>query len=169
MNHNNAVLYHGSTMVVEQPLANVGRPELDFGPGFYLTNDREQAERWAQTKAGRIRNGKAVLNIYSFDEEAFEQKQTFSRLIFSEYHQEWLDFIAVSRKGYSPWQKYDWIEGGVANDSVISTVDAYVDGFISAEQAIGQLVNERLRHQVCIRNQNIIDQFLTFEQAVVLL
>lgn len=168
MNLNNAILFHGSTLVVEKPLVYYGRPELDFGPGFYLTHDREQAERWAQTKAGRMRGGQAILNIYRFDEKAFSEQLAYQRLVFADYNQEWLDFIADSRKGHSPWQDLDWIEGGVANDSVISTVDAYVDGFISAEQAIGQLVNERLRHQVCIRHQSIVEQFLTFEQANIL-
>ena len=28
-------LYHGSDMAVEQPLAKVGRHNLDFGEGFY--------------------------------------------------------------------------------------------------------------------------------------
>ena len=168
MSQNNVILFHGSTLVVEKPLVDYGRPELDFGPGFYLTHDREQAERWAQTKAGRMRGGQAILNIYRFDEKAFLEQLAYQRLVFADYNQEWLDFIADSRKGHSPWQDLDWIEGGVANDSVISTVDAYVDGFISAEQAIGQLVNERLRHQVCIRNQSIIEQFLTFEQVNIL-
>ena len=168
MSQNNVILFNGSTLVVEKPLVDYGRPELDFGPGFYLTHDREQAERWAQTKAGRMRGGQAILNIYRFDEKAFSEQLAYQRLVFADYNQEWLDFIADSRKGHSPWQDLDWIEGGVANDSVISTVDAYVDGFISAEQAIGQLVNERLRHQVCIRNQSIIEQFLTFEQANIL-
>ena len=168
MSQNNVILFHGSTLIVEKPLVDYGRPELDFGLGFYLTHDREQAERWAQTKAGRMRGGQAILNIYRFDEKAFSEQLAYQRLVFADYNQEWLDFIADSRKGYSPWQDLDWIEGGVANDSVISTVDAYVDGFISAEQAIGQLVNERLRHQVCIRNQSIIEHFLTFEQANIL-
>ena len=32
------------------------------------------------------------------------------------YDQEWLDFIVSSRRGEEPWQGYDIIEGGVAND-----------------------------------------------------
>lgn len=31
-------IYHGSTCRVEQPLARVCRPNLDFGVGFYLTD-----------------------------------------------------------------------------------------------------------------------------------
>lgn len=40
-------LYHGSTLSIEHPLAKVGRADLDFGRGFYLTSLRSQAEQWA--------------------------------------------------------------------------------------------------------------------------
>ena len=38
-------LYHGSYLSVPYPLTSVGRRELDFGPGFYVTSLREQAEQ----------------------------------------------------------------------------------------------------------------------------
>ncbi len=47
----NHILYHGATSIVREPLTHVGRSDLDFGPGFYVTHDREQAEDWAHTKA----------------------------------------------------------------------------------------------------------------------
>ena len=61
---------------------------------------------------------------------------------------------------------YDFIEGGIANDSVITTVDLYVDGLITVEQALDKLINEDLRHQLCILNQSIIDQYLTFKESI---
>lgn len=67
----NNILYHASIVEVKQPLTHVGRKDLDFGPGFYLTNSREQAERWAKTVASRKQGAKAVVNEYSFNEEAF--------------------------------------------------------------------------------------------------
>lgn len=163
----NNILYHGSLVEVKEPLANVGRRELDFGPGFYLTNDKTQAESWAQTLAGRKKNAKAILNEYSFDVDKFEEGG-YKELVFREYNIEWLDFIAASRKGKEPWKEFDWIEGGVANDSVISTVDAYVDGFITTDQALDKLVKEELRHQVCISKQEIIDKYLTFVSSEIL-
>lgn len=163
----NNILYHGSLVEVKEPLANVGRRELDFGPGFYLTNDKTQAESWAQTLAGRKKNAKAILNEYSFDVDKFEEVG-YKELVFREYNIEWLDFIAASRKSKEPWKEFDWIEGGVANDSVISTVDAYVDGFITADQALDKLVKEELRHQVCISKQEIIDKYLTFVSSEIL-
>ena len=61
---------------------------------------------------------------------------------------------------------YDYMEGGVANDSVITTVDAYVDGLINADQAMGKLINERLRNQICILNQEIIEKYLYFVESI---
>ena len=153
-------------MQVSEPLAHIGRADLDFGPGFYVTNDREQAIKWANTKAGRKRGLKPILNIYHFNQEKFLSDGVYNMKIFPEYNVEWLDFIAFSRKGQQPWEGLDWIEGGIANDGVISTVDAYIDGRMTPEMAMGELVKEDLRHQVCILNQEIINQYLTFVEAI---
>jgi len=160
------ILYHGATTIVREPLTHLGRPDLDFGPGFYLTNDRTQAVNWANTKAGRKRNLKAILNIYRFDQEGFLNDMSYQKCVFPHYNIEWLDFIAASRKGFQPWLGLDWIEGGIANDSVISTVDAYVDGTMTAETAMGKLINEELKHQVCILNQSIIEKYLPFVESI---
>lgn len=166
MLNDNHILYHGATTVVSEPLTSVGRYDLDFGQGFYVTNDRSQAEKWAMTKAGRKKSQKAILNIYRFDQEKFEVEGDYKTKVFPLYNVEWLDFIAYSRKGHKPWAGFDWIEGGIANDSVISTVDAYIDGMITAEKAMDELVKEELKHQVCIGNQEIIDKYLSFVEAI---
>ena len=160
------ILYHGAVLSVPEPLAHVGRPDLDFGPGFYVTNDRDQAIKWANTKAGRKRGLKPILNIYRFDQERFIADGNYSMKIFPEYNVEWLDFIAYSRKGQQPWKGLDWIEGGIANDGVISTVDAYIDGRMTPEMDMGELIKEDLRHQVCILNQEIIDRYITFVESI---
>ena len=160
------ILYHGAVMPVIDPLAHIGRADLDFGPGFYVTNDRNQAIKWANTKAGRKRGLNPILNIYRFDQDKFLSEGNYKMKIFPEYNVEWLDFIALSRKGQHPWKEFDWIEGGIANDSVISTVDAYIDGSMPAEMALGKLIKEELKHQVCISNQLIIDQYLTFQESI---
>jgi len=163
---NKIFLYHGAISVVNEPLTRVGRADLDFGPGFYVTNDRDQAIKWAKTKAGRKKGAKAILNIYSFDLYSFGLDNNFKKLVFKRYDVQWLDFVAYSRRGQQPWAGLDWIEGGIANDSVISTVEAYVDGMITPEKALDQLVHEDLKHQVCISNQDIIDKYLSFVETI---
>lgn len=41
------IIYHGSTDTIKLPLAKVGRPDLDFGQGFYTTDILDQAKLWA--------------------------------------------------------------------------------------------------------------------------
>ena len=60
------VLYHETTLRLELPLACVGREDLDFGKGFYLTRLRDQAERWA-IRVQLIRlSSDAWINMYEF-------------------------------------------------------------------------------------------------------
>lgn len=159
-------LYHGSYAAVSQPQASRGRRNLDFGRGFYLTSLRQQAERWAQLVTERkTRNGIPQLNVYHFDEALASQSRW---LRFEEYNLEWLDYVVACRAGEDLWQQYDIVEGGVANDNVIDTVEDYTMGIISAEQALGQLRYKPVNHQLCIINQTVIDRCLHFVEAVAL-
>ena len=153
-------LYHGSSISVPEPLTGVGRKELDFGPGFYLTSLREQAERWARRVCVIRAADTPLLSIYEFDESLLPSD--VRRLRFERYDQQWLDFIVSSRRGEEPWRNYDIIEGGVANDQVIDTVEDYYAGRINAEQAIGQLRFAKPTHQMCISRQSIVDCCLRF-------
>ena len=62
----NQLLYHGATVEVREPLTHVGRQDLDFGQGFYVTNDIQQAVDWSLTKAARRKNAKAISMYMSF-------------------------------------------------------------------------------------------------------
>lgn len=42
------IVFHGSTVVIKQPLVAAGRQRLDFGQGFYVTDIKQQAESWAE-------------------------------------------------------------------------------------------------------------------------
>lgn len=156
-------LYHGSYVSVPAPLTGVGRKDLDFGPGFYVTNLREQAERWARRVCVIRAFDTPLLSIYEFDESHLPSN--VRRLRLAHYDQEWLDFIVSSRRGEEPWRDYDIIEGGVANDQVIDTVEDYYAGRITAEQAIGQLRFAKPTHQMCISSQAIVDRCLCFISA----
>lgn len=112
-------VYHGGIEKIEKPRVDVGRPYLDFGRGFYITDMRQQAA-------------------------------------------DWLDFIVDSRNGKKPWAKYDYIEGGVANDRVIDTISLYMADLMTREKAIEKLSEHRPNNQMCLLNQKIIDQYLIF-------
>lgn len=61
-------LYHGSNVEVRQPDVNKGRKNLDFGPGFYVTKMKDQAQNWAQIIASRKgRRIPPIISIYTFN------------------------------------------------------------------------------------------------------
>ncbi|MGM9833031.1 MAG: DUF3990 domain-containing protein [Candidatus Limisoma sp.] len=151
-------LYHGSTDIVERPLVSIGRKDLDFGPGFYLTPLYEQASQWAKRTMTIRKASQAIVNIYELTLPTdCKIKQ------FDAYNKEWLDFIVDSRKGKRPWSGYDIIEGGVADDRVIDAVEAYINGYADVEHTLRQLVYHKPNYQICILNQQIVDEYLQYK------
>lgn len=66
----------------------------------------------------------------------FEQVVSkFKVLQFKEYDEKWLDFIVANRSSLNKWKEYDYIEGGIADDRVIDTIEAYMIGNITLEMA----------------------------------
>lgn len=160
------ILYHGSHLAVPQPLAKAGRRNLDFGPGFYLTRLKAQAEAWAVVVAGRKgRHVIPVVSVYHFDkEQALSDGVRFKE--FDTYNIEWLEYVVNCRQGKDFSEEYDVVEGGVANDNVIDTVEDYEKGVITAEQALGQLRYKKVNHQLCILSQFVIDKYLHFAEDI---
>lgn len=155
-------LFHGSYMTVQNPLVKLGRRKVDFGQGFYLTKLRRQAESWAMTIAERKgRNVHPTVSSFSFDLDAV-RSLGYRIKIFEKYDLEWLEYVVDCRRGGMMQKQYDLVEGGVANDNVIDTVEDYENGIINAEQALGQLRYKEVNHQICILNQEIVDKHLTF-------
>jgi len=48
------IIYHGSTDAIETPVIHNPSSGRDFGIGFYCTDIRDHAEKWA-LRQGRIR------------------------------------------------------------------------------------------------------------------
>ncbi len=156
------IAYHGSTEIVRRPVCLLGRPNLDFGQGFYLTDRKEQAIRWAQSVAIR-RKAEPLVNIYRLERETILAEARCK--VFGAYDSEWLDFIVDSRSGKNPAASYDYIEGGIANDRVIDTVNLYIAKLITAEKALERLAQCRPNNQICLLNQCITDKYLAYERT----
>ncbi len=155
-------LYHGSYTEVKAPLVRLGRKKVDFGQGFYLTKLLPQAQSWASAIAERKgRNTVPVVSTFDLDIDAVISAG-YNVRIFEVYNLEWLNYVIDCRHGGEMQRLYDIVEGGVANDNVIDTVEDYENGIITANQALGQLKYKRVNHQICILNQEIADRFLKF-------
>lgn len=158
-------VFHGSTEEIISPLVNVGRRNLDFGQGFYITDLKQQALSWATRPANQ--GQKKFLNVYELDMDDIYQSD-YHILHFDKYGREWLDFVVANRKGEGLWKKYDLIEGGIANDRVFNTVELYATDLITAEEALQRLSYHKPNNQICITNQEIIERYLHYTESIVI-
>ena len=156
-------VYHGTTMIVDAPLVGIGRRNLDFGLGFYVTDIEEQAISWATRP---INGGKPnILNRYECEIEVV-LSAGYRYKKFNAYDSEWLDFVVENRRGGMAWKDYDIIEGGIANDRVFNTIELYEAGLITKEEALTRLKYEKPNNQICIITQQIVDDYLHFVEAI---
>ena len=120
-------LYHGSTVCIEEIDLHKSKPNKDFGKGFYLSLDKEQAIAMAAYKAEQI-GGDPVLNIYEFDESHLSD-DSLNVKIFEEYDEEWANFIFANRNNAteSPVHHYDIVIGPIANDRVGLQIHKYME------------------------------------------
>ena len=132
----NKIIYHGSNMKVEIPKIMINGYYKDFGYGFYCTNLKKQAIRWAMTK-----KGDSVINTYSYQRNENLQIKTFEEMT-----EEGLQFVVDCRRGIE--HNYDIVEGPMADDQIWNYVEDYVSGEISKE-AFWALVKFRYpTHQI---------------------
>ncbi len=160
---NKIEVYHASTTRIENPDCKFGRERLDFGHGFYLTDIYEQAQKFANAKA-RLRGQNPVINTYILDKAGLFQESRIK--IFETYDADWLDYIADCRSGGTMWLDFDYVEGGVADDRVIDSVNMYLQGFISQERALANLRYLKPNNQICILNQQLLNKYLKFNDCI---
>ena len=149
------LVYHGGIRPIQAPDVSVGRKNLDFGKGFYVTTLREQAEKWAIRKA--MRKDKPVVSVYEFDETGLFIKR------FSGYTADWLNYVAANRSGMTTSQKYDAVFGHVANDDVANAVAEYMQ-YVNAGRAdettmafsIKQLSFQPHNDQLCFKTEKAV-------------
>lgn len=153
-------VYHGGTDRIENPICKFGRLNLDFGQGFYVTDLLEQAITWGKSIASG-RNKNVIINRYKLNRE--EILKNYNCKIFKSYDKEWLEFIVGNRTGLNPAIEFDYVEGGVANDRVIDTINLYISGLMDLNTALGELSKHQPNNQICLLNQEIINKHLIFD------
>ena len=112
------ILYHGSNISFDHIDLTKSLPNKDFGKGFYLSDNYEQAEEMAKFKVV-ISGGKVVVQSYQ-TEDAILENTTLKIKTFKAYTKEWAEFILANRNNHSdiPVHDYDIVYGPIANDKV---------------------------------------------------
>ena len=113
------ILYHGSKETVEYPELRTARFNKDFWFGFYCTNIKHQAVRWATRFTGV-----GIVNEYEYTPD-----ESLRMLVFPGMTEEWLDFIVACRSGKP--HDYDIVEGPMADDTIFNYIQNFSDGKIT--------------------------------------
>lgn len=132
-------LYHGSTEDITKIDLSKSKPNKDFGRGFYLSAEKEQAEKLAEYKAFQF-GGEPTLNVFEFDERKLSDS-SIEVLKFDGYSKEWADFVFANRnsKTGESIHNYDIVVGPIANDRVGVQVRRYMEYEISLETFLENL------------------------------
>ena len=151
----NKIIYHGSNMKVEIPKIMINGYYKDFGYGFYCTNLKKQAIRWAMTK-----KGDSVINTYSYQRNENLQIKTFEEMT-----EEWLQFVVDCRRGIE--HNYDIVEGPMADDQIWDYVEDYAADKISKEAFWALVKFKYPTHQIVFCTEEAL-QTLHYEGSITL-
>ena len=162
-------LYHASYTVVEKIDLSLCASGKDFGKGFYIASDYNQACRFLRTAIGKalknhIENVKADTGYISTFE--YKANVNLNCYEFESADKDWLHCVVAHRKAgmlkeeLGKWQDYDIIAGKIANDSTNQVITAYINGFYGEigshqadETAINFLLPNKLSDQICFRTE----------------
>ncbi len=110
-------LYHGTNITFEKIDLLKSKPNKDFGRGFYLSADYEQALAMAQVKVEQLETGNPLVMAYEIADDAWTKVKV---LRFENYSEEWAKFILLNRNNPTdkPAHDYNVVIGPIANDRV---------------------------------------------------
>lgn len=133
-------LYHGSNTKIEVPDLIHSKPFKDFGRGFYLSTDKQQAWDMAFQKVNQTQQGKAEVTEFLFD-ETLMTSDDLNVLSFPDYCEEWALFVLANRNRNTlqPVHDYDIVYGPIANDGVTYQLRRYEGGVISLSRLVEEL------------------------------
>ena len=136
------ILYHGSNQEITEIDLTKTRPNKDFGQGFYLTEDKEQAMQMALQKVVQS-GGTPTANVYEFDESHLTDSD-LSVKIFKGYTEEWARFILANRNRESKVKIHDY---DIADDKVGVQLFRYMKQYIDLPTLVKNLQFVRLTTQ----------------------
>ena len=178
------LLFHASYTPVEHIDLKMCAPGKDFGKGFYLTSDINQARNFIKSVVDRAR----TKGIISIDQDfgyisSYRFRNHQEKLKIHEFEtadREWLWFIANNRrrklasainKQVEDIAVSDVVIGKVANDQTNPVLAVYLNGFfgdiqseMAVNEAIRQLIPDHLVDQYCFLTEKAIG-CLEFQEA----
>ena len=129
------ILYHGSNVEFDEIDLLKSKPNKDFGRGFYLSDNADQALDMAKTKVEQLESGSPIVMAYQVDEV---EMMKLCVLRFEDYTEDWAKFIILNRNNASKMRAHDYdiVIGPIAN---YYQSPRYVFSFLESELTKGKM------------------------------
>lgn len=153
-------LYHGSDVEIKIIELTKSQINKDFGKGFYLSSNLQQARNFARYKADKPNSKTKTPIVTKFEIAKYAliaDKLRIKR--FEGYSLEWVRFIKANRQRQN--QEYDIIIGPIANDDVRTQFVKHMLGEITEEQLMQNLKYKKCTYQYCFVTQTAVDLLKT--------
>lgn len=153
-------LYHGSNLEIYKIDLSKCKIGKDFGKGFYLNPNFDQAYKMAVRARKINKEGSEIVSAFEFDDDNLDKSELKVK-IFTDYSKEWADFVVANRNNKSelPIHSFDIVIGPIADDNVGTQIYRYSRGFIDINKLIAELKFE----------ERAIQYFFGTEKAIKLL
>jgi hypothetical protein len=145
------LIYHGSNHDFNKVDISKSKDRRDFGRGFYTTTIKEQALQWGYNMFSR--SGGDGIFLYEFE---FSPSADLSSKRFLKISDEWFDFILSNRTIGSLQHNFDFVQGPVANDKIITTITGFIDGLYTRTEAMRRLRYSKTNDQVSLHTEKAV-------------
>lgn len=146
------VVCHGSDAAFDAIDLKRSKNNRDFGVGFYTTTIAAQAEDWARSVRARNGSRDAYVQVYEL------ALADLNVLRFDGLTIEWLDLVKENRSLEGCRHGYDAVVGPVANDNTLLTVNRYIQGIYTADEAIRRLAHFKANDQISLHTPKALER-----------
>ncbi|MCM1491452.1 MAG: DUF3990 domain-containing protein [Muribaculum sp.] len=154
-------LYHGSDVSIDKIELSLSKPYKDFGKGFYLSADYNQAMDMAKERVRqKLGSSSPIVSVFEFDESILN-KSDLSIKVWDDYCVEWAEFIIKNRdrKLQHPCHNYDIVYGPIADDGVSFQLRRFQAGYLTIQQLVEELkYNKGVTFQYFFANELAISK-----------
>jgi len=171
--------YHGTISIFENSFDKVkvkssSRP-MDFGSGFYLTENKEQAITWAKhrakmfNKTPKAKNGRAKPMLVTCSIDLKNVKEFKFANFGQAMNEKLLNFIVDNRVLKSSNNNFDLVYGLVADGSeLMDTLRGYHVGKYDLTYASRNIKYTEVQTQLCVRSSKFAERYVNILRKEIL-
>ena len=145
------ILFHGTTSEFDEIVLTKSHNRRDFGIGFYTTLLEQQAKEWAYRLS--LREKKKKYYVYRY---VFTEAESLKVLRFDALNKAWLEFIKENRLKGGLQHDNDVVIGPVADDNTMETVQLYMAGILTSDEAVERLKYNKVNNQVSFHTEKAL-------------